>query len=122
MVFNGKDERVGTCSEGEVADDEQNVGKRHVGATRPSVRDLWVACRSVPTIELNAPTPREQCTTVHFRGGVPCPLVALEIGVVRRVDEVVGQRQVGATDALCTSVIRCILDVADDEPRDVWTR
>eukprot|EP00964_Phaeocystis_antarctica_P112491 scaffold76635_cov63-Phaeocystis_antarctica.AAC.5 len=99
VILEREDERVVRGHESLLRDGRAHLAQIDAAALGVAVREDGLAVGAVPHVELNATAAGAQHATEDGRGGVGAELVALEVGVVARVDQVVAERQVHVRDA-----------------------
>lgn len=95
VILERQDHRKFGRDERRVGDGLHHVLEQNVGAQRHAVRDYrLLVFLAVPAVELDASTAGEEHTSVHLDARLAAELTSDQVGVVRRVDEVVTQRLV----------------------------
>ena len=86
------EDRVRRRDEGGARDRRKHGFGRDARRERVAVQHLRLAARAVPAVDLDAAAPLQQHTLVHARVRRRRELAARQVGVVRALDEVVGER------------------------------
>mmetsp|Transcript_43412 Transcript_43412/g.94276 ORF Transcript_43412/g.94276 Transcript_43412/m.94276 type:complete len:276 (-) Transcript_43412:40-867(-) len=93
--LNGQDDRIGRGCKGRFLNNLNRLSESDLGGESVAMEDDRL-CLSIPTIQLDTATTARQNVAVHVHARQTLELVACEVGVVARVNVVVGQRMVHA--------------------------